>query len=273
MRTYIDILTAQAQVIEPGVSAKRYPVVVPADGESVFNYLDTAATKAGIITANKKLETGKVGIVGSGGTGAYVMDLVVKSPVSEVHVFDGDDFLNHNAFRCPGAPSIEELNGKPKKVDYLKAMYSKMRKGIVAHGYYIDETNVDVLREMDFVFICIDKGKAKRLIVERLQVWGKKFIDVGMGIQLVDDALLGILTVTTSTPEKRDHFPERVAFCDGEAENEYSRNVQIADLNALNATLAVIKWKKIMGYYHDTGKENFCAYTIANDRITNGDAA
>jgi hypothetical protein len=152
-------------------------------------------------------------------------------------------------------------------------MYSKMRQGIFAHDVYIDETNVDLLKEMDFVFICIDKGKAKKLIVERLEAWGKPFIDVGMGIQLIDEKLLGVLTVTTSTPEKRAHFRDRVAFGDGEAENEYSRNVQIADLNALNATFAVIKWKKLMGYYHDLGGENFCAYTLGNNRMANGDPA
>jgi hypothetical protein len=273
IRTYIDILSGPAKVIDPNSTARTFPVVVPADGESVFNYLDTAATKAGIIAANKKLETGKTGIVGVGGTGSYVLDLIAKAPVPEIHLFDGDEFLNHNAFRSPGAPSIEELRGKPKKVAYLRDVYSKMRQHVIAHDCYIDEANVELLREMDFVFICIDKGKAKRLIVERLEEWGKPFIDAGMGLQLVDDALLGILTVTSSTAEKRDHLRERVAFGDGEAENEYSRNVQIADLNALNATLAVIKWKKLRGYYHDTGKEHFSAYTIANNCMANEDKA
>ena len=273
MRTYIDILSGPAKEIDPHSTARTFPVVVPGEGESVFNYLDTAATKAGIIAANKKLETGKIGIVGLGGTGSYVLDLVAKTPVPEIHLFDGDEFLNHNAFRAPGAPSLEELRGKPRKVAYLRNLYSKMRRNIVAHDSYIDEANVDLLGEMDFVFICIDRGKAKRLIVGSLEGWGKPFIDVGMGLQLVDDALLGILTVTTSTPEKRDHLRGRVAFSDGQAENEYSRNVQIADLSALNATLAVIKWKKLRGYYHDTGNEYFCSYTIANDRMTNEDKA
>ena len=66
---------------------------------------------------------------------------------------------------------------------------------------------------------------------------------------------------------------DRAAFSDGEAENEYSRNVQIADLNALNATLAVIRWKKLRGYYHDTGKEHFCAYTVTNNCMANEDKA
>jgi hypothetical protein len=272
MKTYIDIVSGPAMSLA-NVTARTWPVVVPADGECVFNYLDTASTKAGIVIANKKLETGTVGIVGVGGTGSYVLDLVVKTPVPEIHLFDSDEYLNHSAFRCPGAAAIDELRAKPKKVEYLKGMYSKMRQKIFAHDCFIDETNVELLRELDFVFICIDKGKAKGVIVERLEAWGKSFIDVGMGLQLVDDALLGILTVTTSTPDKRDHLRGRVAFSDGEAENEYSRNVQIADLNALNATLAVIKWKKLRGYYHDTGKEHYSAYTIANNRMANEDKA
>ena len=55
-------------------------------------------------------------------------------------MFDGDDFLNHNAFRCPGAAAIKELRAKPRKVHYLKAMYSKMRQRIFARDFYIDAT-------------------------------------------------------------------------------------------------------------------------------------
>jgi hypothetical protein len=148
-----------------------------------------------------------------------------------------------------------------------------MRKGIVPHDCYIDETNVELLRELDFVFICIDKGKAKRVIVEKLEEWGKSFADAGMGVQLSDDKLLGMITVTTSTPGKRDHFRQNVAFNDGQAENEYSRNVQIPDLNALNATLAVIKWKKLRGYYHDFSSEHYCSYMIEGNRLANEDKA
>jgi hypothetical protein len=271
MTALINIVSGPAMEREPGVTARTNPVVVPDDGESIFKYLDTAATKAGIISANKKLETGKVGIVGIGGTGSYVLDLVAKTPVPEIHIFDGDVFYNHNTFRSPGAMSIEELQAKPKKVTYFAGLYGKMRHGISPHDCYIGATNVELLNDLDFVFICIDKGKAKRVIVDKLVEQGKSFIDVGMGIQLVDEALLGIITVTTSTPEKRQHFHERVVFNDGQAENEYSRNVQITDLNALNATLAVIKWKKLRGYYHDFSKEHFCSYTIEGNRLANED--
>ncbi len=67
---------------------------------------------------------------------------------------------------------------------------------------------------MDFVFLCLDKGAPKKLIVEKLEEFNIPFIDVGMGIQLNDDALGGIVRVTTSTSQMRDHFRSRVSFAE-----------------------------------------------------------
>lgn len=269
IKTYIAIICSPAQAIDFTVTPYTHPVVVPdEEDDSVFNYLDTAATKAGIVAANRKLEGPKIAIVGAGGTGSYLLDFVAKTPVAEIHLFDHDVFLNHNAFRCPGAPSLDELGKKHMKVDYLAVVYSRMRQRVIPHNYFIDELTIGQLKEMNFVFICIDKGTSKRLIVDRLQEWGIPFIDVGMGIQLAEDNTLGgIVTVTTSTPNKRDHVGSRTAFADGEALNEYSQNVQISEVNALNAALAVIKWKKLCGYFDDVTKEHYCAYTIRSNQL------
>lgn len=273
VKTYIAIICGPAQAIDPTATPYTHPVVVPDEEDgSVFNYIDTAATKAGIVAANRKLEGPKIAIIGAGGTGGYVLDFVAKTPVAEVHVFDGDVFLNHNAFRCPGAASLDELSKKQMKVDYLAGLYSRMRKGIIPHNCFIDELTIGQLREMSFVFICIDKGAGKRLIVERLQEWGTPFIDVGMGIQLGEENTLGgIVTVTTSTAIKRDHVGSRIAFSDAEAVNEYSNNIQISELNALNAALAVIKWKKLCGYFDDVTKEHYSAYTIRTNQLISED--
>jgi len=270
--TLLEIISNPARALDPKVSAITHPIVVPDEGEPVFNYLDTAATKAGIVIANSKLEGGKLAIIGVGGTGSYILDLVANTPVAEIHLFDGDVFLNHNAFRCPGAASLEDLSKRQKKVNFLAALYSRMRKNIIPHDWFIDEATVEQLKGMSFVFLSIDNGGGKRLIVERLEEWGVPFIDVGMGIQLGEDNTIGgIVTTTTSTAYKRDHLRHRVAFTDDEAVNEYSRNVQIADLNALNAVLAVIKWKKLCGYYDDVSKEHFCAYTIRTNQLISED--
>src|SRR4029077_5988956 len=250
------------------VTARVYPAIAASDEESVFNYLDTASSRAGITAATSKLENGKVGIVGVGGTGAYVLDLVSKTPVKEIHLFDGDFFLNHNAFRAPGAASLEELKARPKKVAYFKERYSKMHRGIVAHDRKVDATNVTELREMDFVFLCMDPGGGKKLIVESLEEFGIRFVDVGMGVEIAADALSALLRVTTSTPDKRDHFRKRVSVSEDGGLDEYAANIQIADLNALNAALAVVKWKKLYTSYVDLEREHHSTYSVDTNVLT-----
>ena len=272
MTMYVDILEGQAKVIEPAATARTFPVIETVEDEdTVFNYIDTASSRAEIDLITQKLAIPRIAIVGLGGTGAYVLDLVAKTPVKEIHLFDGDTFLQHNAFRSPGAPSIEELKAKPGKVAYLQGIYAKMRRGIVVHPEYLDTENIELLRDMQFVFLCFDGGTAKRLIVQRLEEFGVPFVDVGMGVYATDNALSGILRVTTSTPQQRDHFRKWAPIADGDAHNEYALNIQIADLNALNAALAVIKWKKLFGFYLDLDREHHCTYTIDGNTLENDD--
>ncbi len=271
MTTYIAVIMGPAQVLQPGIKAATFPVVDAAE-ESVFKYQDTASSRAGIGAVSKKIELQKIAIIGVGGTGSYILDLVAKTPVREIHLFDGDEFLQHNAFRSPGAPSREELESTPTKCAYFEGIYSKMRHGIVSHEYAIDETNVEELKDMDFVFLSMDGGEVKRTIVDKLEEYDIPFIDTGMGVQIVDDALHGILRTTTSTSSKREHVKGgRVSFSDGGGDNDYDRNIQIAELNALNATLAVVKWKKIFGFYQDYDKEHHCTYTIDGNHLCNED--
>ncbi|HLY61042.1 MAG TPA: ThiF family adenylyltransferase [Terriglobia bacterium] len=271
MTAYVAILLSHAHAIDPTVTAQPHATVRATEDESVFEYLDTASSKYEITMASKRLEQPKVAIVGVGGTGSYVLDLVAKTPVKEIHLFDEDPFYSHNAFRAPSAASADELDAKPTKVAYFKNLYSKMRRGIFPHEYHLLASNVAELQEMNFVFLCIDASDAKKVIVEALEGFGIPFIDVGMGIELVDDSLNGMLRVTTSTPQHRDHLRARVPLAKVQAEDDYDRNIQVADLNALNAALAVIKWKKLCGFYFDFEKEHNSTYTIEANALINDD--
>lgn len=271
MTAYVNMICSQAQSINPDVTAKTFPVIETTPEESVFKYIDTASSKAEIVLVASKLELGKIAIVGLGGTGAYVLDLIAKTPVKEIHLFDGDKFSQHNAFRSPGAPSGDELKQEPKKVNYYKDQYSKMRWNVFANDFYIDSSNVDRLREMAFVFLCLDRAEPKKIIIEALEESGVSFIDVGMGIIHVNGALQGILRITTSTANTRNHAKGCISFGDGDNNDEYASNIQVADLNALNAALAVIKWKKLFGFYHDTKNEYHTTYTLDGNMLLNDD--
>ena len=269
MSTYASILAGPAAVLQPGVTPKvnRMP---DDEEESVFNYVETASDRVGIGALTQRFATHRVAIVGSGGTGSYVLDFVAKTPVCEIRLFDGDEFLTHNAFRAPGAPSIEELRDAPRKVDYFKSIYSRMHRGISVHSA-LDASNLDLLQGVTFAFICIDAGEAKRLVVERLEAMGVLFIDVGMGLELVNGSLGGILRLSTSTPTNRDEARKHMSLEGGGADDIYASNIQVADLNALNAVLAVIKWKKLIGFYRDLEGEHHCTYTTDGNMLLNGD--
>lgn len=272
VRTYVAILSGPARRIDPSVTAKNHPLIVSdAEDDEPFNYIDTASSRAGIVAATGRLALGKIAILGLGGTGSYVLDMVAKTPVRQIHLYDGDTFFQHNAFRSPGAPSGADLSAKQPKTTYFTNLYAKMHRGIIDHPVYLDASNVEELRGMSFVFVCLDKNRPKKLILEKLEEFNVPFTDVGMGIQVDGDSLGGMLRVTTSTAQKRDHFRERVSFEDAPGDDDYHRNIQIADLNALNAALSVIKWKKLFGFYRDLKSEHHSQFSIDTNLLINED--
>ena len=111
--------------------------------------------------------------------------------------------------------------------------------------------------------------------VQALEAAGKSFIDVGIGVDVVDGSVNGIVRVTTSMRWSLDVVRAkcRIPMTGDGGDNAYARNIQIADLNALNAALAVIRWKKLLGFYTDLEGEHFTAYSIDGNHLLNEDAA
>src|SRR3546814_21195342 len=79
-----------------------------------------------------------------------------------------------------------------------------MHRHVVPHAVRLGPDNLSLLRDATIVFLCLDAGEAKAAIIAELERLGLPFIDVGMGLHLVEDALVGQLRVMTSTPEMRD---------------------------------------------------------------------
>ena len=270
MTTYVTLITGPAQAIDPSVTAQTYKIIDNTDEESVFHYRETASSRAGIADLTEKLVCGPVAIIGLGGTGGYILDFLAKTPVKEIHLFDGDKFLQHNAFRAPGAPSRETLEKMPTKSAYFHDVYSKMRRKIFSHDR-ITTSTAHKLEKMEFAFVAVDHGPSRKLVVEKLHEFRVPFIDVGMGVLAKDEAkgtLLGQLRVTEYISDADSEAYSRIPYLDG-AENEYSRNIQIAELNALNAALAIIRWKKTMGFYSEIERQNLTHYQIDGNYLIN----
>ena len=268
MSTYASIISRHAQELDPDATPRTFSLAESRDEDSVFKYIDTASSRARIGDLNGKLKLNAVAIVGLGGTGSYIFDLISKTPVKEIHLFDGDRLGQHNAFRSPGAIPVETLRESPQKSEHFQSIYRQMRRGITAHGH-IDEETVDVLGEMDFVFIAIDQGHSRKLLVEKLEASGVPFVDVGMGVLENNGLLFGQIRTTLSAEGSREEARSRLPLLDNAAVNEYGRNIQIVELNALNAALAVIQWKQYLGYYVDLEREHTSLYQLDGNHIVN----
>ena len=270
--TYIAVISAPVRSYDYNITPQTYKLIKQEDGDSEFNYPDTNSSRSSIAFITEKLKKHRIAIIGLGGTGSYVLDFIAKTPVASINLFDGDKFQTHNAFRAPGAPDSDTLVEMPSKVDYFQNIYSRMHKNILAHNSFINSANLELLKDMDFVFMCLDKGDVKKDIINFLGEHKVSFIDTGMGIETTDQhSLFGILRLTTGLHGNSDHITSKnlISFAEDDENDAYSQNIQIAELNALSATLAVIKWKKICGFYHETDYENHSLYIMDDNKILN----
>ena len=272
MTAYVARLAGPASKVDPAATARAFLVIESREDESRFRYLDTATSRAALDSYVQQMVRLRLAIVGLGGTGSYILDLVAKTSVAEIHLFDGDRFLQHNPFRSPGATRSIELKGGPNKAEHWARVYGRMRRGIHAHPYRIEDVNAGELRAFDFVFVAVDDGPSRALIMDALTAHGVPCIDVGMGVHDVGGQLAATTRVSTGTA-KHVMDRSRVPTQPVRSDDAYGHNIQVAELNALNATLAVIKWKKLIGIYADLECEYFSTYSTTVNAIVNEDRA
>ncbi|MGQ8844693.1 ThiF family adenylyltransferase [Serratia sp. TSA_7] len=272
---YAAMLSGHAQVIDPNVTPQTFaPVVTLEEEESSFVYTDTASSRAGIAAQTEKFRGLKIALVGLGGTGAYILDQIAKMPVKEIHLFDGDTLHQHNAFRYPGAVPFATLLRALKKVDYLHETYSQLHRGIIKHPCMITAENVEQLKTFDYIFLSVDRADVRALVVKHLLGTSASIIDVGMGVHVVNDTqkIWGVCRVTALTQAHHDHSIRTLPLTDNADADAYRTNIQIADLNALNAMLAIGMWKRLCGFYADNTDALHSTYVTHLNELGNSEA-
>ncbi|MEL3972087.1 ThiF family adenylyltransferase [Rossellomorea oryzaecorticis] len=267
IKRYVHLLSAPAKSIDPSVTAQNFDFE-SYNEVSIFNYPDTNTARAGLTHISGKLKNQKVAIVGLGGTGSFVLDFVSKTPVKHISLFDGDVMYNHNAFRIPGVISEEELSQRPSKVSFLKNRYDNLRGGIMPYEVFIDGSNVKLLEGHDFVFLALDKAEAKSVIIDYLMTSGIPFVDLGMGLSVVGDSIRGSVRKTLVTPDNSSAL-NKIAIGQAADNDVYSQNIQISELNALNAILGILAWKKMNGFYISEETIYNSTFIVDEEEISN----
>ena len=247
IESYVAILSGPA-IEKFGVSPLTFRSVETDDTDPNFKFQDTLTSRAQISDLNAGFAKEVVAVIGLGGTGGYLLDMLVKCPIPEIRGFDGDNFYVHNAFRSPGRLDASEL-GKAKAEVY-QGRYENFRYGLKLETTYIDQSSADALAGVTFAFVCVDKGSARSAIFDLLIELGIPFIDVGMGLKRKDGPISGMLRVTYYSKEDAAAMRARqLAEMSDTPDNLYKANIQIAELNAMNACLALVRYKQLLGFY------------------------
>ena len=269
IESYIGIIAGPAMETH-GVSPLSFKTVEDEPEPSVFHFQDSLTSKAEIADLSRKFRDDVIAIIGLGGTGAYILDFMVKTPVREIRGFDGDAFHVHNAYRSPG--KLEEAELGKSKADVYQGRYSSFRDGVQLVPHYVDSESGDAFKGVTFAFVCVDKGSSRAAISDLLISLGIPFIDVGMGLKRAGGPLSGMLRATYFAPGRaKDMLSKGLAEMHDGPENLYRTNVQIAELNAFNAALAVMRFKQLRGFYIEVDPLCHLLFDLADLKIVGQD--
>jgi len=253
VQTYLDTIVSPAMAAHPEATPLRGIEIRAAAQGSPLRFPDTMSSRYHINDVSSQLRGKRVAIVGLGGTGAYILDFLARTHLEKIGLYDDDKVHVHTIFRIPGF--IPRAIGM-SKVDALAQHYGNWHGGISPVAERITSDSVEHLREFDFVFVSIDDGPSRLAILDWLSANDIPFVDCGMGLNRSVVGLNGtvrIMGIDRPAFERTLNTPYLPAT---NVENgEYRKQAQIVELNALNAALAVIRFKQHLDIYDRLGED------------------
>ena len=247
IESYVAIISGPA-IDQYNANPYTFRTIEQIGEDSVFKFRDTLTSRAEISDLSAKFKDDIVAIIGLGGTGSYILDFLAKTPVKEIRTFDLDPYYVHNAYRSPGRLLSDELG--VSKSEVFSSRYENFRSGLTSKQKFIDASCKEDLDKVTFAFVCVDKGTSRAGIIDLLISMGIPFIDVGMGLNRKSGALNGMLRTTYFSTEDGQKVREMgLVPLEDSPDDMYKTNIQIGELNALNACLAIIRFKQLRGFY------------------------
>ena len=279
-----DLIHRYAKQIVGAVSAAGYSETASLAIRGPFKIPNTFEARAALGPVQDRIRDQRIAIIGLGGTGAYVLDLVAKTPVNEIHLVDSDDVNWHTFMRAPGAPTAEEIasrhKGRLRKVAYYHSKYASLRDGIHPHAVRVDSPST--FRELlsahpiDYAFVCIDQltdGDSPRqdVVYCALSEAAIPFVDSGVSITLDNRTVRGAVTTSAyagGSVAWKDAIPN--ARVEGNITGY--RNVQLPEVNALAASLAVMEWRRRTEQYVSESASFLHKFRLETPRIVSADS-
>ena len=251
-----DLIHRYAKQIVGAASAASHIETASLSTQGPFKIPNTFEVRAAIGPVQERIRDHGIAIIGLGGTGAYILDIIAKTPLKEIHLLDSDDINWHNFMRAPGAPTDEEIESCHKgclpKVDYYNSKYASLREGIYPDAIHVDNLSMFKRklesRSIDFAFVCIDQitdseTPRQDIVYQALTDEAIPFIDSGVSLTLDGSSIRGAIT-TSYYDGGSIAWKDAIPNARIEGAGPCYRNVQLPEVNALAASLAVMEWRR-----------------------------
>ncbi len=208
----------------------------------------------------------RVAIIGLGGVGSWIADLVAKADVAEVHGWDADKIEAKNIIRMPGAVNPDWI-GKPKAV-WFEETYREFRKGVFGHQENVGEQNIEqALSGITYCFMAVDDDEARSIVCSAMEDVGIPFVDVGLSLSRTDNSQvygsIRIVNALSHDAAWRKAIPQV-----GQSGQEIYGRLELPDMGALAAGLAVQSWRKMRGQMLPGCALECLLYRLETDQIT-----
>ncbi|WP_395680482.1 ThiF family adenylyltransferase [Dokdonella sp.] len=270
MLTYLHVIVGPAMAAHPDATPLRGIERRAEEQGSPLRWPDTMSANYGINDIANRLRGKKVAIVGLGGTGSCILDFIARTHLENITLFDGDKVHVHTLFRIPGFLG-KKVIGKPK-VEVLAQVYDGWHAGITAVAERVTADNIEQLRGFDFVFVAVDDGPARGVLLDWLSNAGIPYVDCGMGLVRSYGSTLNGRVRVTGVDRAAYERTEGTMFLqtDNAKDHEYRKQAQIIELNALNAAWAVVRFKQHFGLYERVDEAAGYIFETASFEVSAG---
>ena len=133
----------------------------------------------------EKINGMKVAVVGSGGLGSHIIQQLSYLGVQDFTIIEYDIISKNNTNRLIGA--TKDDIGKPKtdvSIRMIKSICGKDAKIRIIEKSLRGDEAINALKEVDFIFGCVDNDAARQILNEISKAHMIPFIDSAVGINV-----------------------------------------------------------------------------------------
>ena len=124
---------------------------------------------------NSKLKTFTVAIIGCGGLGGYVIEMLARLGIGHLICIDGDTFdqSNWNRQLLSNEQNLNQSKAETA-VKHIGEINSEIK--VSSYNMYLDESNAEILKECDVIVDAVDSIDTKLMIETLAELYNKPLV-------------------------------------------------------------------------------------------------